>query len=99
MRVRLVVEDVLLSPPICASRDPIGPLIGEVDTYMSREQAKGKEVDRHADKRRIEGRAGADALTMTLPKSAQSGLVSTIIPVLNRPVLVIEAVASVIAQP
>jgi glycosyltransferase involved in cell wall biosynthesis len=35
---------------------------------------------------------------MTFPRTVQPGLVSTIIPVLNRPVLVIDAVASVIAQ-
>ncbi len=35
---------------------------------------------------------------MTLPRTTQSGLVSTIIPVFNRPVLVIDAVASVIQQ-
>ena len=35
---------------------------------------------------------------MTLPRTVQPGLVSTIIPVLDRPVLVVDAVASVIAQ-
>jgi glycosyltransferase involved in cell wall biosynthesis len=35
---------------------------------------------------------------MTFPGTVQPGLVSTIVPVLNRPVLVVDAVASVIAQ-
>jgi hypothetical protein len=35
---------------------------------------------------------------MTFARTVQPGLVSTIIPVLNRPILVIEAVAGVIVQ-
>lgn len=48
--------------------------------------------------RGIEGESASVPLTMTFARTVQPGLVSTIIPVLNRPILVIEAVASVIAQ-